>query len=71
MAIALHCHRQRTSQRNIIEVDGRADSLYFPAHIVVVYFTSQIRDGGVCWVVRAEDLHCFFDKVGDIDILDW
>ena len=60
-----------TSQGNIVEVHWELDRLDLTPDIVLMYFSTEVRDGGVRRVVSPEDVDRLLHLVGAVDVLHW
>lgn len=60
----------RTTEGDIVEVSWGLDGLHFATDVELFYLAAQVRNGGMCGVVSAEDLDGFVDLVGAVDVLN-
>lgn len=60
----------RTTECDIIKMNGCLNSLYFSANIEILDFCSEVGNRGVCRVVSTEDLNSFFDEIRFINVID-
>lgn len=59
-----------TTERNIIEVNWRLNSLYFSTDVEFLCSAAKVRHRRVRRIIGAKNVNSLFDLVGAVDIID-